>query len=439
MGDFDFEELDKAVTNVLGDKTARKEASLMAGDTTLAPKTLPTDRPFSSGSFSAGGTTAAQPLVKPRSSINRGSQSSPANRGVIDIMAPPSKQASHQSAGVAPTSIDGIRPAKSGVSTKVNQPSVASTGDKDSVVSNKASGEDPGLRWPPKHPAALTNQPTTDIDAPKEDPPATSDAIAPDNEDSFERFDALSRSGFDFDEPSEPEDTLDVGKNQEVEKQEQRTTGDEPSSVEASADRAADEIETERVLTSIASKSDDTPEEYPIVASQQSPFLSNTKVEKRPLGSYSGLGAPEAVDGIEQLTINDTPASAETPAEPTETNPEPVAVAGQDAAATRVAPDHLLTDGHEHEQVTVRTASSGTTPAPASAMTSIPQQYKIAAEEGDDTPRPVFDTTEYHAPINDQDVKTHRGTGFLIASIVLLVLAVAAAAGIYFYGGQLGL
>lgn len=404
MSDFDFDELDKAVSNVLSDKDSTPETvpqetakSELRSENNAQLQPEPPAEPVLVSAPAepvAAPVEPPAPIVKPRSSINRKPPVFSAKRsGVIDIMAPPSKRPSHESMTLRPAgSAENNAPSE-------EEPSVS--------VPKRVPTEDAALRWPPKgdEPAQPTN---SSEPAPKHEGTAGAN-IEPDG--SFERFDSLSRSGFDNDKAAkedQPKETTEqpsevLGENDNMSLETPAPTPEEPKTI-----------------------SENESEKEP--ASPQSPFLSDAKVEKRPLGAFSA-SQPES-EAAEPSEPETPLAVAETKPEPTET-PLP-----EEEKKLDVGNEHLLEDGHEHETA----PKAETNPAPATALDSIPQQYKIAAEQHDESAHKVFDTSEYHAPLQGHDTKAQRGgNGLLIASIILLVLAVAAAAGIYFYGDKLGL
>lgn len=404
MSDFNFDELDKAVNNVLGDKAARQEAGLMTSEKktdVVAPTVSATPVVVSDAPAAVSPT---QSVVKPRSSINRGpgSVSVPVTKGVIDIMAPPSKRPSRESTPIAP-----VRPT---VSISVPTKHIAPTLD----VPEKIA------------PTTEIGENTNSLDglAVPSAPTPTS------NDESLERFDALSRSGFDFDEPktSAQKDTADATAPGIIEAQPAEVSNDDQ-------DQAS--------------------------TGSQSPFLSGAKVEKRPLGSYASAAALDSltdsppVPAIEtpELAVESKPVTSsvivndqketsdlETKVENDTDKPAfskrvPLA----DASSLHTEFERLLADMKKQQPSDATVETAPRTSTSLGKLDSIPQQYK-AADKGDkdDATSPVFDTKEYH---NSHEAKSDGkgGNGLLIASIILLVLALAAAAGIFLYGDRLGL
>lgn len=450
MNDFDYDELDRAVSNTLEDGSDRKDPAPAPATADPKPEASPPDSGVPARKTSPGPSSG--PLVKPRTSINRNPQPAASKGGAVDIVAVPSKRPLRDGAVVTPTRpIDNVHstPTSSG-SDKHKTDNVA--------VPEREAGEDSALRWPPRSDTAEAPKPATDdtssVPSPAE-PGQAAAADKPADDGSFERFDALSRSGLDFDKssapkPAEPAESAPAASQPSPYDSEPTAPATEPSDTPAPPDASKE-------------KSEDTPEDKS-ASSTQSPFLSDTKVEKRPLGSYSSTIPVESPADKDSRPVADSSdakqpghaqvnADAGADADKTdkhdaapEAAPAKVSAEAAKPAAEPTKPaqekaltDHLLSDGHEHEQPAA--AKDETAGQASGALGSIPQQYKVAASDHkDEASHPVFDTKEYHAPVAaGKKASSHGSNVFLIVSIVLLVLAIAAAAGIYFYGEQLGL
>lgn len=151
----------------------------------------------------------------------------------------------------------------------------------------------------------------------------------------------------------------------------------------------------------------ETPEE----PASDTPFLADTKVEKRPLDAFSVEETPGVVD----------PATAAAPTElPPELQPEVIAV---EANSTDQASEDV--------EETPAPVEKESTPEP-SFNASIPQQY-VAEENQADEDHSIFDTREYHQPLTPTKAKKNGLPGWLVALFVVILLAGLGAAGGYFW------
>lgn len=150
-----------------------------------------------------------------------------------------------------------------------------------------------------------------------------------------------------------------------------------------------------------------------------SPFLAEAKVEKRPLGAFSHF----------------KPVDAQPPAE------EP-----KDPVGSAVVEEPMPEPDHPHKEPQKAPLppkegeeKSETEPSKpdlhSAAMMSIPDQYRAEPKSTDKTPRPVYDTKEYHPPLLEAAAHEHRGGSSMWGKlfIALVVLALLAAAGYFVY------
>ncbi len=421
--ELDFDELDKAINNVLSDKEVQKEAASMS-----APQTAPTrsavpirqsqpvsqklamPKPAIPSMPALGDRVQGRPSAAPVSDVPaRKPVARPVTpavrRGVIDIMSPPSKRPSRQGATLQPVSdVKAASRSSQAVAPPASQPQTVPPAER-------------ALRWPPRAEEPQPESKPTAGQVQQESHQAfethkatPSQLPAQAEEDSFEQFDQLSRSGFDFAD----------NENQPPAEQVQNT------------------------LNAVQEKQKELSASPPA-----SPFLTDAKVEKRPLGGYSTAPVeklqpeqeeakqPEVLEGMptDPLLEEHYDDAPPTIMEPTQIPVTTEAV--PENAHTGVKLDHLLDDGSEHE-VNVPQASAQNT-VPPSATQSIPQQYKVAEQKNEEKPRPIFDTNEYHAPLSEASPVKHQGIGMWVTLVVILLLAVAGGLFIYFYGSQLGL
>lgn len=141
-----------------------------------------------------------------------------------------------------------------------------------------------------------------------------------------------------------------------------------------------------------AEQADDT--EKP-AGDSDTPFV-NTKVEKRPLGAY----APDKPTEDEDLNLNATGQGTK------ELSPEVVAVESSDQEFRADAPKFP----DEDDLSDLR-------------QMSIPKQYQESEKPPSTGERPVFDTKDYHPPIQQGKAAAHHGShGF--GWIIILVFAI---------------
>lgn len=403
MKDLDFDELDKAINTVLSDKEVAQQA---------APPPEPQNHqepPRLPGANRVQGRPPAAQAAKPavRRPLARPVVTPASRRGVIDIMAPPSKVPSRQAASLQPV-------------TDVRPPQPSSTPPASPISHSETSPAEQSLRWPPKATAELNSDEVlpSASDAPVDSPVPPPAPSATDREPGVSAADDHSQGFEHFDTETHP-----------------------------SSNMGGDKIESAESPVHVANQAPaDPPVESgaPETPPPTSPFLSDAKVEKRPLGAYSGsppepTAAPVTNTVEPALPAEAVPSSAAPPAStPDEASFEhdllltPAETEQAEHTASGVKLDHLLDDGQNDQPSTA-------TPAPLSTVQSIPQQYKTPETPNDDTPRPVFDTNEYHAPLQDHPAAKHSSAGLWIAFGVVVALAVAGGLIIYFFGDQLGL
>lgn len=177
----------------------------------------------------------------------------------------------------------------------------------------------------------------------------------------------------------------------------------------------------------------------PIDEPLSSPFLPDTKVEKRPLG-----GAALASTG-DELMVEDE--NAQLPALPKDVEPAlPEELHGD---VVSIAADNSTTDPTRHAEsapesqtivkkdtpkfepkkpvVTVAEAAVPSGPA------SIPQQYKEEPNSGDQKNGAIYDTDSYHEPLSHPE-KKKSGWGWVLWILVILLVGAGSGAALYFLG-----
>lgn len=163
------------------------------------------------------------------------------------------------------------------------------------------------------------------------------------------------------------------------------------------------------------------------------PFLSDAKVEKRPLGAFSEAPAPDSIDEPQEVVET----SPETPAE------APVESSQEEATLPAELTDDVmdLDSQHTPEDVPV----SGETQEVVSAepfrppaeeiappVPSIVQQYQEQPSSGSDQSGAIFDTEQYHAPLA-HGPKKKSGWLVVLWILALIVLGGGLGAAAYYF------
>jgi len=164
-----------------------------------------------------------------------------------------------------------------------------------------------------------------------------------------------------------------------------------------------------------------------------SPFISGTKVEKRPLGGAQPEKDAVATQDVEPETQPTVDETAQLPPSlpdakpdlPDELNSDVLAVEStshQDEPAATVVPPVLSSQPPSSNSVVASSAAAG--------AASIPQQYTESPSTGDQTNGAVFDTNTYHKPIEHPAKKK---SGWLLVVWIVLILLIGAAGGAAIY------
>lgn len=188
--------------------------------------------------------------------------------------------------------------------------------------------------------------------------------------------------------------------------------------------------------------------------SLESPFLTDAKVEKRPLGAFSSADTdlpliedPIPADQVQApavpaQTATEAPveAPAETPAEtpavtssdaPAETPaiPEAPATPEIDLDTVAMTPATSTEDLHElHQDVLSLDGHGQEVPV---GPTSITQQYKEQPQIANEPAGSIFDTEAYHQPLT-HTAKKHSGALIAVWIVALILVGAGVGAGIYF-------
>ncbi len=202
----------------------------------------------------------------------------------------------------------------------------------------------------------------------------------------------------------------------------------------------------------VASPADEVPkEEVPEVKTNTpdpdpdpltSPFLPNTKVEKRPLGSpVASEETPELSAtglGQEDLTVDNPDAQLPpAPSEPEQPLPEELQgdlVAIESGSAKVVAPTEApkLEEKPTAPEPEEEPKLEEKPPAPSGPV-SIPKQYKEEPSTSEQESGAIYDTDSYHQPLA-HPAKKKSGWLWVLWIVLILVVGAATGAALYFYG-----
>lgn len=161
-------------------------------------------------------------------------------------------------------------------------------------------------------------------------------------------------------------------------------------------------------------------QENTAAAPGDSPFIPGAKVEKRPLGAFTPVN--DEVPDLSQKELE----------EPARVLNEPEATEAPVAESNDAAPvdKRVAAENTEESQVPETPEEPSGKQIHESAMMSIPQQYRTTAKPVDESPRPVFDTKEYHPPLLESTAHAaHRSNPWGKLLVVLLVVAAVAVGG----------
>lgn len=186
------------------------------------------------------------------------------------------------------------------------------------------------------------------------------------------------------------------------------------------ATEKADDTSSESVVPETSPVEQEKPAEQQPEPETGTPFVKSD-VEKRPLGAYASEPATE--EKTEPATptdkVADQPAAKQDvptpsilpPQTPKELSPEVVAVESSE-------PEHIPTEPE-------------TTDIQQLGQMSIPQQYQAEDKTASTASRPVFDTKDYHPPI-EAHARSHRGIGSAVMLILFILILGSILAVAYF-------
>jgi len=292
--------------------------------------------------------------------------------------------------------------------------STVSVGPSPTVVGRRSSGQFMDVVHPSSDmrktslmmPNRATNQNTADSN-----PPVTPIAPAPlasPDRDSVSSIPASSDIGMP--------DPIDYRKPSSNVTESRKDTNPDQNE-DADIDRISDDITNE-----LSQKSDESPD---------SPFISGTKVEKRPLGAFSTESTDQTTEPEDKKDSTDKD-KANTEVKPT----------GPDAPLPEELQDDLLlieSGNSSTNSDTPITKDSYKDTVKASAAesqpigpSSITQQYKEQPSTGDQSTGAIYDTDAYHKALA-RPSKKKSGWLWVLWITILLVVGAGAGAAVYFY------
>lgn len=362
MKDIDFDELDRAVSSVLEPVADKKPAPEEAAPAEVAPAaTEPEKAPeVAPAPEAAPAVVETTPAVEPEATAAPAAKTPLAikRRGqFMDVVHPSSDMTTSKpdDAPAAPTRKVTLAPLS------------ASVVPEDAPESVTPSTEAPAATAMPDPTEAMT---PAEVQTPVETvEPAPADVVMPDPLDVMET----------------QEETKDAA-SAEVSAIED-TTVDPNESLDTNAESAEGE------------------------AASATPFLTDTKVDKRPLDAFSPDEAP-----AELATAAPVVASEPLP-------PELQA----DVIAVESNPSERMDEEKEEAGADEKKESSE-----SGFNASIPQQYASTDGAASDD-HSIFDTREYHQPLTPAKTKKRGLPGWLVAILVIFLLAGLGAAGGYFW------
>lgn len=173
-----------------------------------------------------------------------------------------------------------------------------------------------------------------------------------------------------------------------------------------------------------------------------SPFLADARVEKRPLGRTDDmpdpLGSQPAEEQSDETDVSDDNAAATdmgTPPRGGDTQlPEQPLPAELSSEILNIE-SGINTASTDTAKETPPVSDSAAAMAPAAnpaISASIPQQYKLQPKEGDETPAgAIYDTSTYHQPITQPEKK--KSNMFIVIVVLGVVVSIAVGVAAYYF------
>lgn len=419
MKDIDFDELDKAVSSVLGRKDPAADSSATAVATEPAaasaeaatvepPETGTTEQPVDTTAQSAAedGATDEAPISLEAEVLGAPDVSSTSDESVVtapapevDTTAPVVGGGEEPSASAAP----GVSPAaRRGKFMDVMHPSADMNPEAEAPTSSVVSGTQ-----------RKTISPLNPDVKPEE---------VPDPADTIEQTDPLSSTVADVEATAIPNAPDPAGTNTPA--QETSTEMPVPDPLDTPSPSQMPVTGTEVTPANEAAPSTDMPDPLDVLGQQQTPteeaptataptedeekpsetpFIPGVAVDKRPLGQpESASDEPESQAAEEgQTAIEDATAAPESPQLP-----------ANEPAPRELQEDIVQTENTHETEETDATVPSGSvmTPEVAPEATTTPQPETATPAESTPATNPLFDTQTYNQPLADTAAASKKKT-----------------------------
>lgn len=401
MKDIDFDELDRAVSSVLTNKVAATpEPPRAEAVSRPATNTIPPSAP-SAATHEVSQLSSRPTISRPPSpAMRRGGR-------FMDVVHPSSemKTASTPAPRVvrrplSPISDDmkASAPANAASSVKADEEKVVVSGQQASVSAVPDLNQSLGV------PSVSSVSETTDVIS---EPYPTLDTLPADSTPRIDTASSVQEVEAEPDTTAWP-DPLEVDGPAKASQD-----SSEDISPDESAETVKDELDADAVPAAPPA---------PLGEQGQSPFLADTKVEKRPLGAFADGGNDTTADlgsaGL-QLASSGPVVSPQLEAdlaeiEASDTSDKPIA---KPEAATLAPPLAL--------------GAAGSAPQ----ITSIPQQYVASNTASDPSTQSVFDTSAYHQPLLPPKTQGKSHTWIWVLLIIGLLVVGAGLGALFFMAG----
>lgn len=155
------------------------------------------------------------------------------------------------------------------------------------------------------------------------------------------------------------------------------------------------------------------------------PFLADAKVDKRPLGEPVTMTVPELTSpapAVPPITTADTGEMELT----SEALTSPVEVPSKE-----LTPKAVAAEGAPAQVTTAQPSTTASVVVPAGG--SIVQQYDETQSTGPQTSAPIYDTENYHQPIEEQKLEEKHGSAIKWVVWIFILLFIGAAVGAAYY------
>lgn len=205
----------------------------------------------------------------------------------------------------------------------------------------------------------------------------------------------------------------------------------EPAAISSSAFHWPDPVEV-AAPAPIIPEAPSIPEE---AAPLESPFLTDAKVEKRPLGTFSTNDSDADLQLIEDFPVPTMSTSVPEEQKPEEETPAPEIIPETTAEIPReLHADVLMLDTHSTDEAVpepLAAGSSASTEAILTGPTSITQQYKEQPSTVSQPSGSIYDTEAYHQPLT-HPAKKHSSALIIIWIVALILVGGGIGVGVYF-------